>query len=296
MSERAIETIPPWRFLSRVEEMREALENLKGERVLGVDTETYWDASAKRMLVSLAQISPTEGEVLVCDVLNEGVEALRDLIESPDIWMIAHNARFDDGVLRAAGLKPQGFIDTLQLSRRVLSLSSYSLSAVSEHLFAQPLDKTLRTSNWRRRPLTKSQIAYAALDARVTLRVYEELRRVCEERGIWDEALRAAMLASDAKPGRAKRRKKPSPDWQLNEEERRIVQALKKWRLAQAHVWRVPAYMICSDKTLEHLARERPTTLEALSAIYGLGESKIARFGEAALNALKEAEGKDGGS
>jgi ribonuclease D len=296
VSERAIETIPPWRFISRAEEMREALESLKGERVLGVDTETYWDPSTKRMLVSLAQISPTEGEVLVCDVLNEGVEALRDLIESPDIWMIAHNARFDDGVLRAAGLQPQGFIDTLQLSRRLLSLSSYSLASVSEHLFAQPLDKTLRTSNWRRRPLTKSQIAYAALDARVTLRVFEELRRVCEERGIWDEASRAAMLSSDATPKRTARRSKPLPDWQLTEDERRVFQALKKWRLEQARLARVPAYMICSDKTLEHLARERPATLESLSTIYGLGESKIARFGEAALNALKEAAGDDGGN
>ena len=52
---------------------------------------------------------------------------------------------------------------------------------------------------------------------------------------------------------------------------------------------RVPAYMVCPDKTLEHLARERPATLEALNTIHGLGESKIASFGEELLQALRSA-------
>jgi ATP-dependent DNA helicase RecQ len=46
--------------------------------------------------------------------------------------------------------------------------------------------------------------------------------------------------------------------------------------------------MICADRTLEHLARARPETLEALADIYGLGESKIKRFGEEMLRALRE--------
>jgi ATP-dependent DNA helicase RecQ len=63
---------------------------------------------------------------------------------------------------------------------------------------------------------------------------------------------------------------------------------LKRWRLERANAQRVPAYMICPDRTLEHLARVRPETLEALASIYGLGESKIKNFGEDLLKALRE--------
>ncbi|HEY0386010.1 MAG TPA: HRDC domain-containing protein, partial [Pyrinomonadaceae bacterium] len=61
------------------------------------------------------------------------------------------------------------------------------------------------------------------------------------------------------------------------------------WRLERARDERVPAYMICSDRTLEHLAMERPTTLEALNAIHGLGASKIAKFGAELLETLGRA-------
>jgi superfamily II DNA helicase RecQ len=64
---------------------------------------------------------------------------------------------------------------------------------------------------------------------------------------------------------------------------------LKKWRLERANAQRVPAYMICPDRTLEHLARLRPETLEALANIYGLGESKIRNLGAELLQALRDA-------
>lgn len=290
MADPPVQIPPPWRFVADAAELTEALGALGGEDVLGVDTETYWETSSKRMLLSLAQISARSGEVLVYDALTAGAEPLKALVENPEVRMVAHNARFDDAVLRAAGLEPQGFVDTLQLARVALSLPSYSLAAVTEHLFGLPLDKTLRTSNWRRRPLTRAQIAYAASDARVTLALYDALRRLFEERGTWDAALRAAVI-KPADPGRprAKRRATKAPDFELTAEERRLVRALKKWRLEHAHTLRVPAYMVCQDKTLEHLARERPATLEALAAIYGLGEAKITRFGAELLKALQEA-------
>jgi ribonuclease D len=207
------------------------------------------------------------------------------------VRMIAHNARFDEGVLRAVGLEPRGFVDTLVMSRAALHLPSHSLAAVTEHLFGLPLDKTLQKSNWRRRPLTRSQLAYAARDARVTMRVYEELSRMLAGRGLLEKVLASAEL-KPSEPGKAKRRKAPAlPPLVLTPEEKRLVMRLKKWRLELAFARRVPAYMICADRTLEHLARERPASLEALDGIYGLGESKIKSFGEELLAALVEPEG-----
>jgi ribonuclease D len=205
--------------------------------------------------------------------------------------MAAHNARFDQGVLRGENLNPTSFVDTLSLARSALTLSSYSLASVTEHLFGVPLDKTLQSSNWRRRPLTRLQLVYAAKDAHITLLVYEELRRILEAQGSWDDALRAALLPDEYTPStKTRRQRRPTaPAPPLTPEEKRAVALLKRWRLQRANTQRVPAYMICPDKTLECLARERPATVEALRLIYGLGDSKITSFGEELLAALREA-------
>ena len=292
MSETNFISETTWRLVDDPARLPSELAALPAEGVVGLDTETYWEAASKRSRVSLVQIAPAVGDVLVVDVLATGVEPLRGLLESPAFRMVAHNARFDEGVLRAVGLSPRGFVDTLPMSRAALALASHSLAAVTEHLFGLPLDKTLQKSNWRRRPLTRAQLTYAARDARVTLSVYEELKRMLAERGTLEQVLRAAEL-KPSEPGEAraprKRRAAPLAPFVLTPEDKAVVLRLKKWRLERAHTQRVPAYMICSDRTLEHLARERPRSLEALVGIYGLGESKIKSFGEEVLEALRRA-------
>lgn len=279
-----------WRYIADRAQLHVAAASISNEAIIGLDTETYWDAKSNRQHVALVQIAPPEGEVIVIDVLATGIEPIKSLLESPEVKMVAHNARFDEGVLRGEGVSAAGLIDTLRMSRMALTLASHSLASVSEHLLGLPVDKTLQKSNWRRRPLTRTQIEYAALDARVVLRVFEELRRLLDAQGRLEVALRASELVSGEEAMSRKRRTAtPVPEILLTPEEKRVVVCLKKWRLERANAARVPAYMICPDRTLEHLARVRPGTLEALAAIYGLGESKIRNFGEEMLQALRDA-------
>jgi ribonuclease D len=284
-------TSPVFRFITDGSEAREAVEGLSLETVIGLDTETYWNASENKSHVSLVQIAARARDVLVFDALSVDTEILRPLIESPAVTMAAHNARFDEGMLIGAGFHPAAFVDTLRLARTALRLPSYSLAGVTAHLFGIELDKSFQKSNWRRRPLTRAQLEYAAMDAHITLRVYDELRRILEEQGKLELALRAATLTPKSGEARTprKRRTPQPPPRPLTQEERHAVADLKKWRLAKANEEHLPAYMICPDRTLEHLVMERPATLEALNSIHGLGASKIARFGEELLEALKQA-------
>jgi ribonuclease D len=282
---------PSFRFIVDEMEAQRALQDLRDETIIGLDTETYWNAAANRSHVSLVQIAPREGDVMVFDLMGINIELLRPLIESPQVTMTAHNARFDEGMLVGAGLRPVAFVDTLRLARAALRLPSYSLAGVVAHLFGIELDKSYQKSNWKRRPLSKAQLEYAALDAFITLRVYDELRRILIEKGSFDAALRSATLnpsGSEPRPQRKRRAPQPPPR-PLSDEERRAVAYLKKWRFEKATEGNVPAYMICPDRTLEHLVMERPSTAEALISIHGLGEAKIARFGDDLLEALKSA-------
>lgn len=282
----------PYLYLTEADAARAALDALQQESIVGLDTETFWESSANHSRVSLVQIAPRAGEVLVIDALTVDIELLRPLIESPDVLMAAHNARFDERMLAAAGLHPASFVDTLRLARTALRLPSYSLAAVSTHLLGLELDKSFQKSNWRRRPLTRAQFRYAAMDAQVVLEVYDQLHGMLAEQGRLDEALRAATLApttgEPAATARKRRAAPPVPARPLTNEEQRTLTSLKKWRLSKSQEMRKPAYMVCSNQTLEHLAMERPMTLAALLNIHGLGESRVERFGEELLAVLHQ--------
>lgn len=291
MIDPASSILPGYRFITDNNEAQPALHQLHLETIIGLDTETYWNNAANKSHVSLVQLAPRGGEVLVLDLLTIDVELLRPLIESPDVVMTAHNARFDEGMLIGAGLRPVAFVDTLRLARAALRLPSYSLAGVVAHLFGIELDKSYQKSNWKRRPLTRAQLEYAAMDAHITLRVYDELKQILTEQGNFDAALLAATLTPPSGETRTPRKRQAPqpPPRPLTDEERRAVAYLKKWRLRKSSEANIPAYMICPDRTLEHLVMDRPATLEALNSIHGLGSSKIARFGEELLETLKSA-------
>lgn len=279
---------PVYRYITDTIAAGAVLESLHQESLIGLDTETYWDRTIKAARVSLVQLAARTGEVVIIDTLAAGIEVVRELVESPSVMMAAHNARFDELVLMKAGLSPAVLIDTLRLSRAALDLPSYSLAEVTAYLFGIRLDKSFQQSNWHRRPLSRAQLDYAAIDAYATLRVYEELQTLLESQGRFAEAIQTATLKGE--PPRSPRRKRklpPAPP--LTQEQRRLVSQLKKWRLQRAFAQKVPAYMVCSDRTLEDLARTQPATVEALQNIYGLGETKIASYGKELLIALQEA-------
>ncbi|MBK7332244.1 MAG: DNA helicase RecQ [Betaproteobacteria bacterium] len=62
---------------------------------------------------------------------------------------------------------------------------------------------------------------------------------------------------------------------------RTLFDALKAWRLEQAKVQGVPAYVILHDRTLAAIAQARPASLAELARIGGIGAAKLDRYGAA---------------
>ncbi len=65
-----------------------------------------------------------------------------------------------------------------------------------------------------------------------------------------------------------------------------VFERLRAWRAAAAKEQGVPAYVIFHDATLRQIATEPPTTLAELSTVSGVGETKLARYGQQILDAL----------
>jgi ATP-dependent DNA helicase RecQ len=65
-----------------------------------------------------------------------------------------------------------------------------------------------------------------------------------------------------------------------------VFEALRAWRGATAKEQGVPAYIIFHDATLREIAVRRPVSLADLAAIGGVGENKLAKYGQHILDAL----------
>ncbi|GEM_PF-17525 len=68
-----------------------------------------------------------------------------------------------------------------------------------------------------------------------------------------------------------------------------LFQALRAMRLELARERGLPPYIIFHDAALQELARLKPTTLDALSGIKGVGQAKVTNFGERVLAVIREA-------
>ncbi len=70
--------------------------------------------------------------------------------------------------------------------------------------------------------------------------------------------------------------------------DRSSIDALREWRRQEAARRSVPAYVVLHDRTLAALAAARPSTLDALSEIPGIGPAKLEAYGKDLLALLGE--------
>jgi ATP-dependent DNA helicase RecQ len=73
-------------------------------------------------------------------------------------------------------------------------------------------------------------------------------------------------------------------DWQGVE--RGLFEHLRQLRKQWATDKNVPTYVVFSDNTLRDLARQRPANIATLHNVYGIGNAKVAQYGEALLEAI----------
>jgi ATP-dependent DNA helicase RecQ len=94
-----------------------------------------------------------------------------------------------------------------------------------------------------------------------------------------ERAARAAKAPKTSKSSRAT----PAD---LPEEAKPVFELLRAWRAATAKEQGVPAYVIFHDATLREIATGLPSSLDELATINGVGENKLAKYGQEILETL----------
>ncbi|WP_327156344.1 DNA helicase RecQ [Streptomyces tubercidicus] len=96
-----------------------------------------------------------------------------------------------------------------------------------------------------------------------------------------------------ARPAKAKAKGKRAVPADLPEAALPVFEALRGWRGRTAKEQGVPAYVIFHDATLREIATLGPTTTAELGTVSGVGENKLAKYGQQILDVLAGRESQE---
>jgi DNA polymerase I-like protein with 3'-5' exonuclease and polymerase domains len=168
-----------YKLITEAGELAQAANDLRGEQVIGFDTETTGldPHTSKLRLIQLA--TPRAGFIVDCFRLSsDQLKPVLDILSAPRPVKIAHNAKFDAKFLmRHCGARLGAVFDTYLASNLASAGDEndrHSLEAVVNRYLDLPLDKAAQTSDWSRE-LSEYQLEYAARDAQVLLPLRERL-------------------------------------------------------------------------------------------------------------------------
>ena len=92
------------------------------------------------------------------------------------------------------------------------------------------------------------------------------------------------QLAVAAKTSRSRTDSVPTAD---HADGASLFEALRRLRKQLADEVGMPPYVVFHDATLREIAQQRPLTLSQFAGIRGVGEAKLARYGERFIAAVR---------
>ena len=244
---------------------------------LALDTEfvrerTYWPQLA---LVQIAPGAPdaSDDDILLVDPLVPGMaEPLARLLSDPRSLKLMHSAGEDLIAFRhACGALPAPLFDT-QIAAALCGIGAgLGYQRLMAELLGVEVDKGETRSDWLRRPLSPSQLRYAADDVRhldTAWRLLHE-RLADADRLPWLEEVCARMLANaaDDTPERWPHLGMRSAQFLDRDGQIRLLRLLR-WREARARVSDRPRSWLLDNELAQALARTPPRDLGALQRLF----------------------------
>jgi ribonuclease D len=271
------------------EALAAAIEQMRGEPVLGVDTEAD-SMHHYTEKVCLIQISDRERDYIVDPLAGFSLEPLNELMCDPKVIKVFHGADYDVVSLkRDFGFEIRGIFDTM-IAAQMIDRPKVGLADIVGGLFGYGMDKKYQTCDWSLRPLSADQLDYARGDTHFLLAVreyfltrlkrLERLEIAEEEFALVEDRVWTQKLDKTTAFLRVKRASK------LDDDGKRTLRCL--WEMRDGHAARLdrPPYKVVPDQVLIKLAETRPQDRDGLMRIIRAKSSMARRFGDDLLKAL----------
>ena len=258
----------PWKFIDDNEMLEKLVLELEAEPAIALDTEFHREKTyyPQRGLIQLAW----PAGIALVDPVKLDVTPLAGVLERALI--IGHALDQDLEVLRLwVGATPRRLFDT-QLASAFVGYSTPSLQSLLERRLGVMVTKGDRLSDWSSRPLSESQLNYAASDVEYLIDLYDGL---CDDlRAVG----RLAWAQEECALVAARQNMEPSVDvawWRMKDTRsfkgatRKVAQSLVAWRETRARERDLPPRFVLSDLAVSAISQRGPSTEQELKGVRG---------------------------
>lgn len=273
--------------------LRRLCKQLRQAERIGLDTEFVGERTYTPRL-ELVQIAAAHGTAVIDCQAIESLGPLLDALLDPHIEKVLHAGQQDLELLgNLAGGVPGPVFDTQIAAAMVGYGAQTGYAALVERLLQVRINKTQTLTDWSRRPLTATQIAYAHEDVRYLLPVRERLgervKRLGRERWLAEELERLQDASGARRAGVMESYLRVRGRGGLGGQGLAVLRELAAWREEEAQRRNKPRGSVLSDELLVDLARRAPDSEEALRMFRGQFARVVARHAAAILAAVQRA-------
>lgn len=287
-----------YQVITTQDDLSRYIESIKECQWLALDTEfirerTYYP---QLCLVQIAAHDNGGRLKLACidPLAIDDLSPLLDLLNSPHIIKVLHAAHQDLEIFNfLSGKVPQPIFDT-QAAGSVLGYGDHmGYARLMQEVLKIELDKSQSRTDWAKRPLSKAQLDYAIADVRYLAQAYPIIRDQLTEQnrlqwldGDFKRATNAELYTINA----YSRWKKVKGLHVLKRPQLAILRELAAWRENLAELKNRPRRWILKDEILIDLARQQPTTLDAIAEMRDINPERSKKYHQTWLDCINKAK------
>ena len=271
-------------------ELRDCVATLARHPVLGLDTEFVGEESYRPELC-LVQVSTPDQLVLIDPYSAGDLGSFWALLLDPGRTTVVHAGREEVRMCHFAIGKPPARVFDVQIAAALVGFAyPIGYAGLVNEAVGGRASKAETLTDWRRRPLTPSQIRYAYDDVRYLLGLYQLFtdRMTRLKRADWaEEEFAAAVTRAVADDPTVERWRKLKGLGGLSRRELAVARELYAWRDSFAARINRPPRVLMRDDVLVEIVRRGTTRPDELGALRGVPRGEV----EAILAAVRRGAG-----
>lgn len=286
-------------LISTQAELTDLVARSREAKAVALDTEFVWERTYYPRL-GLVQLAFSPKDVYLIDAPTLDLSPLGDLLTDSGVVKLLHDAVQDLTILRrATGTAPQNVFDTQRAAGMIGLGASVSLQNLLASTVNVRLSKSETRSDWLRRPLSDTQLEYAADDVRYMIQAYENIRQELAglNRESWAEEemrlLNNGQTYEEDDPEQRYRSIKGKGRKGFRPRDYAVLQHLAAWRELEARYADKPRGHIVPDDVLIDLAQKKPSDPRALRNIRSISDKAAREYGDEILAIIAEALASD---
>lgn len=282
-----IATTPIW--VDSQSELESLCARWQQQAAIAIDTEfmrshTYFPHAG------LIQVGDGQGCYLIDPLAIDDLSALTALMVHPETIKVIHSCSEDLEVFRfLLGVVPKPMFDT-QIAAAFANIGfSMGYAALVQDQLSIDLEKGETRSDWMQRPLSQSQLHYAALDVAYLLIVYGKILSQLKSLGrlSWVQEECATLVAAAESPDDfSLAYTKIKLAWKLYPDQLAVLRAVCIWRESKARELDIPRNRLMKEGAAWEVARRKPTQLKQLAHIEGMGNRTLKEYGQELLDLI----------